>query len=1389
MSSKSRTGEPRIAPGDPVLPGTNPAVDEPLGPEESVAFPIVAVGASAGGLEAFKELLGALPADTGMAFVFVQHLDPTHQSMLSVILGRCTPMQVQEVTNNLAVEPNHIYVIPPAKNMVYSHGLLQLAPRTEQRGQHRAIDHFMRSLAEEHGYKAIGVVLSGTANDGTLGLQEIKTAGGITFAQDDSAEQTGMPRSAVASGCVDLVLAPGEIGRELARIAVHPLVAPPPADLDAALARNEVALRGILEMLRDAFGVDFSDYKRNTLSRRITRRMVLARLTQLPDYLSLLRSAPAELEALYHDILINVTSFFRNPDAYESLKEKVFPRLTKAKSRNDAVRVWTLGCSTGEEAYSLAMAYVEYAEYAEASGQRAPLQIFATDVNGVGIEKARTGIYPKGIAQDLSPERLKRFFTEVDGGYRVTKPIRDMCVFARQNVLSDPPFSRLDLIACRNLLIYLEPVLQHRLVPLLHYSLRDGGMLWLGGSETIGSYRDLFELEDAHHKIYLRKPGTPRLVALPAAGHAHAHAAAEARGVRRAPPVAVPVDPQKEADRLVLSRYAPPGVVVNDALDIVQFRGDTSPFLQPASGRASLNLLKMLKVGLLVGVRGAIQRCRGEGVVVREEGLRVGAGAHSRRVGVVVIPLKIPGGEGRLLLLFEEAGFGGAAEARAAHARKKARADEEARKALPPEVEIERLRQELVATREYLQSVIEQQEAANEELQAANEEVQSTNEELQSVNEELETSKEEIESTNEELSTVNEELHQRNVELAQSNNDLSNLLASVRMPIVLLDRGLRIRRFTPATAQVLNLIAGDVGRPICDIKLPPDFHDLDEVLEHIRRDVGSFEREVRDWSGRWHLLRLRQYRTEDDKVDGVVLVLVDIDALKRSGHALAESESRFHVLADSAPVLIWVNDLKNGKLVNRAFEEFTGMDEAGLRESPWGSFVHPDDRAAFLAAYRKALDGREPFLSIARFRRADGAYRWMKSIGAPRFTESGELVGYVGSTVDITDLKEAETALREADRAKDEFLGTLGHELRNPLAAMRNAVYLLAPHARTGDTTGHALAVIERQMANMVRIVDDLLDVSRITQGKIQLRPEPVDLAAAVRHAGSATEHDRARVGQSIELGLPEGSVWVRADTARLDQILANLLGNAAKFTPDGGHIRVRVERESAPDGDGPRPASAVLRVRDDGVGIEPEMLPRIFDLFVQGSHDPHRMRSGVGIGLTLVRRLVELHGGTIEAFSEGRSKGSEFVVRLPLAAPPEASSAAPRESGGPRADRVLLVDDNRDSIEAMQAWLREAADDVRVAYDGTEALALAKAFQPQVVLIDIGLPDMSGYDVARKLRAMPGMHGAVLVAITGFGRPEDIELSREAGFDEHITKPADPERLTRLIGRAAAPR
>ena len=1272
-------------PGDPVdpehpaaeasaIPGANPAVEPFAPPSESAPFPIVGIGASAGGIEALRAFFHSLPADTGMAFVVVLHLYPDHESHLPEILARATKMPVQEASNNEPVQPDRVYVIPPGKTLVLGERLLQLAPRTHAGGVHRPVDHFLRSLAEEMGHKAIGVVFSGSGDDGTLGMEEVKAGGGITFAQDDTAEHTAMPRSAAAAGCVDFVLPPRDIAREIARIAVHPLLEPSAEEL-----AGEQSVADVLQLLRRATGVDFANYKPNTLRRRITRRMLLHKLDGLPDYVAMLGSNPGELDALYSDILISVTSFFRDPESYETLKKTVFPQLAGERSRHEPVRVWALGCSTGEEAFSLAMTFTEYIE---STGKRTAMQVFATDLNGAGIEKARTGLYSKGIVQDVSPERLRRFFVEVDGSYRIAKPIRDMCVFARQNVLADPPFSRMDLVACRNLLIYLEPVLQKQLIPILHYALRSPGYLWLGGSETIGSYHDLFELRDARHKIYLRKgAGRPALALgadLPRGATNRQIPRAEVREGSTSR-----FDPEREADRVLLASYAPPGVLIDDALEIVQFRGDTGPFLAPSPGRASLSLLKMLREGLLVGVRGAVHRARREGVPVREEGLRVRSNGGYREVNVAVVPLSGgPATEVRSLVLFEEP-----LKTPDANPRPSAALDDSLEQPSPgvageepAEREFARVKQELAATRDYLQSLIEQQEvandglqSANEDVQSANEELQSANEELQSTNEELETSKEEIQASNEELAIVNSELQTRNAQLAESNDDLTNLIGSAQMAIVILGRDLRVRRVTPLAERVLDLSAADIGRPAREIGDRLDVSDLEGMIAAaVDTTISPRDREVRGRDGRWYSLRARPYRTHENRVDGAVLVLVDVDDLKRAEEALRESEARFRLLADSAPVLMWVNGLGGCEMVNRAYESFVGVTEPDVQSFEWTRFVHPDDRAAYLAAYLDAFTRRGLFEAELRLRRADGVYRWMRSVGQPRFLAGGEFVGYVGCTYDVNELREAQESLKALDRNKDVFLGVLAHELRNPLGAIRNASYVLGLPGAGREVISNAQAVIDRQTRHMTRLVDDLLDISRITQGKIRLALETLSLGDAVAGVVNATEHYRRERRQELILALPEEPVHVRADAARIDQILGNLFINAAKFTPADGHVWVSVERESA--------NTAVIRVRDDGEGIATELLPRIFDLFVQGDVSAADFGSA-GIGLALAKQLVVLHGGTIEARSAGALKGSEFVVRLPVAEPARRRTArAARSRHRPRRFRPTRVDRRRQS-------------------------------------------------------------------------------------------------------------
>ncbi len=873
----------------------------PKNPARGAVCPIVGLGASAGGLVAFTQLLKELPVDTGFGFVVVQHLDPLHQSALAQLLARATAMPVREAANNLRVLANHVYIIPPNASMGIVRGRLKLQPRTRNGMASRSIDVFFEALARDQQERAIGVILSGNASDGTIGLEAIKAEGGLTFAQDDSARYESMPRSAIAAGCVDAVLSPAQIAREVARIARHPYVAGPAAvaanrrgaaasaDPSAPAGRPEQdSYKKILLLLRNHTGVDFSYYKPTTIRRRMTRRAVLNHRESLANYAEFLRGNAREIEALYADTLISVTGFFRNADAFAVLKSKVLARLLA--QRGDApLRVWVLGCSTGQEAYSIAMLFTEAAAK---SHRPRKLQIFATDLSETNLNRARHGLYPKSVTLDVSPDRLRRFFVPEDGGYRVIKSLREQVVFARHNLISDPPFSRMDLITCRNVMIYLEPSLQQKVLPAFHYALKPEGYLFLGGSESVGGHTDLFAPVDKKQKIFSRKPATTLALQLPVRtefGNGNGSGAARVPALTGRGPGGPTEDfrgelnAEREADRVTVNQFAPPSVLINDDLQILQFRGPTGLYLEPPTGKARFDLLKMAREGLMLPLRTVINRARKEHQTARKESVPFKLDGRNRAVSLEVVPLKNLK-ERRYLVLFQDAekrGPGAPANVEIPRISPVTKREESSR--------IAALEQELAETRDYLQSIQEHQETANEELQAANEEGQSANEELQSLNEELETSKEELESTNEELTTVNEEMVSRNAELNRLNSDLTNLQTSTRLVIVLLGRDLTIRRFSAQAEKQFHLHAADLGRSIGGIRHNLDLPDLEALIAEVVADVRECEREVQDKDGRWYSLRVRPYLNLDNAVDGAVLVLVDITARKEAEHEIVRA--------------------------------------------------------------------------------------------------------------------------------------------------------------------------------------------------------------------------------------------------------------------------------------------------------------------------------------------------------------------------------------------------------------------------------------------------------------------------------------------------------------------
>lgn len=862
-------------------------------------FPIVGIGASAGGLEAFTAFFKALLPDLGMAYVLVPHLDPQRESAVTQILGRITTMPVIQIEDGMAVQPDHVYVIPPNCDLALSGLRCHIGTRDQARSVNATIDIFFRSLAAEQGSNAIGIVLSGTASDGTLGLTAVKGEGGITFAQDTrSAKYDSMPASAIAAGCVDFILPPEEIAHELARIRQHPYVSGLSfTQIEAEDAGSEVFMQQVFRLLRRTMRVDFSEYKPPTIGRRIERRMVLHRIEKLPDYVALLQRDRNELNALYQDLLINVTSFFRNPEAFEALKQIVYPAILAARRDGNApIRIWVPGCSTGEEAYSHAISLVEYLGE---EGAEVPIQIFGTDLSETAVQRARAAMYKESIETDVSPSRLRRFFHKADGGYQISKAIRDVCIFSTQNIFSDPPFSRMDLVSCRNVMIYLSQALQKRVIPIFHYALNPTGFLMIGNTEgLLGAGTELFEMADKKQKVYRRKlVSAPPPLGFSMGVHDHDGAPAETPAplMTGSEPVKAPLELQREADRLLLARYAPPAVVVNDQMEILQTRGRTGAFLELASGKASLNLLKMARPGLLFELQSAVEEAKKtatETVRRNPRGENDGAGMPTT---IRVLPFRTPvQQQHNYLVIFEP--MPAAVDAPSPPDAVPLSESERAEK----EKQITQLRQELSASREYLQSIIEMHEATNEKLQSANEEIQSVNEELQSTNEELQTSKEELESANEELHTVNEEMQHRNDLLTQLNNDLTNLLSSVNLAMVMVSSDLSVRRFTPQAMAILGLGPSDIGRPIPRLKLRIDVRSLEQMMIEVIQEVQPRHSTVQDEDGRWFSLRITPYRTMDNRIDGVVLSVVDDHAAEERRHGPGKSAARKKAAKKSA---------------------------------------------------------------------------------------------------------------------------------------------------------------------------------------------------------------------------------------------------------------------------------------------------------------------------------------------------------------------------------------------------------------------------------------------------------------------------------------------------------
>jgi two-component system, chemotaxis family, CheB/CheR fusion protein len=962
-----------------------PATERP--PTTAAGFPVVGIGASAGGLAAFEAFFSAMPADaaSGAAFVLVQHLAPDHKSILVDLVRRYTRMRVFEVTDGMTVEPDCAYIIPPNRDMAFLDGTLQLLEPSAPRGLRLPIDFFFRSLAVDQHERAICIVLSGTGSDGTLGVRAVKGEGGMVMAQNpESTEYDGMPRSAIGTGLVDYVLPPAEMPTHLMAYLAHafgraPRPAAPPT------AQGADALKKVFVLLRAQVGHDFSQYKRNTVVRRIERRMAVHQIERLAEYVRFLQQTPAEVEALFRDLLIGVTSFFRDPEAFAALEEQAIPRLFAGEPAGGPIRVWVPGCSTGEEAYSIAMLLQEQIASLR---QGFTAQVFATDVDRAAIEQARAGVYPASIAADVAPERLARFFSQEPGGgaYRVHKGLRDLLVLSEQDVIKDPPFSKLDLISCRNLLIYMDGELQKKLIPLFHYALKPGGVLFLGTSETVGDSVDLFATLDRPSKLYQRKAqvrGTPRAglgrLVLPPA-----EAGGAARPAGRAP-AGGKASLREVAERALLQQYAPVGVLVDERGDVLYLHGRTGQYLEPAPGDFGPNVLKMAREGLRRELSTALHHAAARREPVHLPGLRVKTNGDFTAVDLTVRPVTAgpaaEAGPALFLVTFAPAVATppGATAPATARGRTRPAAGAAARAAAGAaevDARLEALQQELRAKEEYLQSTNEELETSNEELKSANEEMQSVNEELQSTNEELETSKEELQSVNEELATVNAELQQKVADLSRANNDMSNLLAGTGIGTIFVDHQLRIQRFTPAATQVINLIPTDVGRPVAHIVA--NLAGYDRLVEDVQGVLDTLlprEVEVQTRAGAWFSLRIRPYRTLENVIEGAVITFVDITELRQARESASESEAvrRLAVVVRDARDAISVRDLEGRvRAWNPGAQRLYGWSEAEVLALNVSDLIPEPERARELAVLQRL--GRAEVVEPYRTRRiAKGA--------------------------------------------------------------------------------------------------------------------------------------------------------------------------------------------------------------------------------------------------------------------------------------------------------------------------------------------------------------------------------------------------------------------------------
>jgi len=1335
----------------------------------SGGFLVVGLGASAGGLEALSKLFDALPPDTGMAFVLIQHLDPTHKSMMAALLTGHTAMPVVEAADGMPVERDRVYVIPPGYALSIRGGALRLTRPRERHGARMPIDFFLRSLAEDCGERAVCAVLSGTGTDGSIGLRAIRDKGGLVIVQDpNDAAHDGMPRSAILTGAADLVLPVAEIPAALVK---HSRKSSRPAPLDPERATPapgagegaDAPLAEIIDLLRAHTARDFALYKEGTLLRQIERRMAMASIKDIGVYLNMIRSNPDEIDRLASYMLINVTQFFRDEKTFEVLAETMIPELIRRQPLDMPLRIWDAGCSSGEETYSIAMLFLE--EIASAK-RNVRLQVFASDVDDDALAIARDGLYPESIKKDVSPARLKRFFRKEGHSYRVMRELRETVVFTTQDLLADAPFSRLDFVSCRNVLIYLRPEVQDKVVSLFHFALREGGILVLGASETVGALGDRFEPISKRHRIF-RHVGQsrPGEVVFPIApGNGGRTLPSPSRGAEAATPRGKIGDLARQA---LLDAYAPASVLINARHEGIYYFGSIDRYLRVAAGEASRDLFAMARDGLRTKLRAAIRQAGRLNVCAVVGGAQLERNGNVVAVSISVLPVQTEG-EGFFLVSFSDEP-------------EHKKGGREGVQAVDPS-HVAELEQELDATRKELENAIHDLETTNDELTATNEEAMSVNEELQSTNEELETSKEELQSLNEELTALNSQLTETIEQQRATANDLRNTMNSSDIAMLFLDGNLKIRLFTPAARTMFSVIASDIGRPLAD--LARRIND-----PRLLADAGAVfggqvppNREVEADSGAWYTRRILPYRTHDDQVEGVVITFADISERKTAERAIeaARSYSDSIINTISQPLIVLDEEL----YVISASRSFYNIFSVEPEETVGRQLDAVDDGPLDNAAVRSFLDRLRHGERVIEDHQIDVELppRGMRSllVNALEIREEPLSTRKILATIeDITERKRASEAVdaarrvaEQANLGKSRFLAAASHDLRQPLQTLSLLRGILAK--RITDENGSRLVVkLDETLSAMSGMLNTLLDINQLEAGIV--RPEIVEFPIDSLLDRLKTEFAYHVTAKELGWRVVASGLNVRSDPRLLEQTLRNLLANAVKYT-DRGKVLLGCRR---------RGNKLRIEVWDTGIGIPEGQLGAIFEEFHQLDNAARERNRGLGLGLSIVQRISDLLGNPIDVHS-WPNHGSVFAVEVPLGENRRlAPSAAQRveATAGPTA-AILIVEDDP-AVREMLEILFEGEGHRTTAVAGTdEALALAvRGALPSefIIVADYNLPgDLTGAEIVTRLREALRRDIPAII-LTGDISSNTLRRIADAGC-VHLSKPAEPETLTQQI-------